>query len=338
MPASEPDPRRTKVTVVDVARLAGVSPMTVSRALNKPEAMPLATVQRVQDAVAKLGYVRNLMAGGLRSQRSNLVAAVFPSLAGPVFLECIDALNTNLLQRGYHLIVCQGGYGETNEDELLADVLGRRPDAIVVTGTSRSTASQRLLLSAGIPVLEIWDLSSDPIDMLIGFSHEAIGGAVAKFLAGTGRRRLALIGGEDERSRRRWQSFRDRAIDLGLPTPMARFVPAPARLGYGRAALRELLAETPEIDGVFCSSDLMAMGVLIEARALGRTVPGDLGVVGFGDLNFAADLEPALTTVRVSATRIGQLAAETLAQRLQGVSPPERLIDVGFEVVRRASA
>lgn len=312
--------------------------MTVSRALNSPESTPPATVQRIQEAVAKLGYVRNLVAGGLRSSRSHLVAAVFPTLSGPMFLECLDALNTNLIQSGYHLIVSQGGYGSPNEEDLLADVLGRRPDAIVVTGTSRSPASQRLLLSAGIPVLEIWDLSNDPIDMLIGFSHEAIGVAVAKFLAATGRRRLALIGGDDARSRRRWKSFHDRVVDIGLPVPIAKFVPAPARLGHGRDALRELLAEAPDVDGVFCSSDMMALGVLIEARACGREVPRDLAVVGFGDLNFAADLEPALTTVRISATRIGQLAAETLVQRLRGQMATERVVDVGFEVVRRQSA
>lgn len=331
-------PKPSRVTVVDVARLADVSPMTVSRVLNTPDAVPARTVERVRAAVTKLGYVRNRLAGGLRSSRSNLIAAVVPTLSGPVFLESIDALNAGLARRGYHLIVGQGGYADSREDELLSDILSRRPDAIVLTGTVHTQAGKRQLLAADIPVLEIWDLTNDPIDMLIGFSHEAVGAAVAQYLYAAGRRRPALIGGDDARSRRRWASYRQRAIELGMAQPHAEFVPAPARLGHGRTALRSLLQAHPEVDCVFCSSDLMANGVLIEAQVQGRSVPGDLGVVGFGDLNFAADLEPALTTVRVAASEIGELAADTLVKRLRGEAPASRIVDVGFKIVRRLSA
>ncbi len=329
----------SKVTVVDVARLAGVSAMTVSRVLNTPDSVPAPTVQRVREAVDQLGYVRNRLAGSLRSARSQLVAAVVPTLSGPIFLESIDALNAGLARRGYHLIVAQGGYADHDrrEDELLSDLLSRRPDALVLTGTLHSAQAKRRLLSAGIPVLEIWDLSNDPIDMLIGFSHEAVGAAVAQQFQAGGRRRLALIGGDDARSQRRWASFRQRALDLGLDEPHAEFVPAPARLGDGRRALRRLLQARPGVDALFCSSDMMAAGVLIEAQAQGLAVPGRLAVVGFGDLNFAADLEPALSTVRIDAQRIGELAAETLVRRLGGQALPQRIVDVGFELVRRAS-
>lgn len=327
-----------QVTLLDVARVAGVSAMTVSRVINKPDLVPPATAARVRAAIDKLGYVRNSVAGALRSKRSHLVAAVVPTLSGPVFLESIDALNAGLTRRGYHLIVAQSGYADPREDELLSDLLGRRPDAIVLTGTVRSAAGKRRLLAAKVPVLEIWDLARDPIDMLIGFSHEAVGAAVAQFLAAGGRQRLALIGAGDARSKRRWDAFRQRAVDGGLAPPVAEFVPAPAKLGDGRRALRTLLAAHPGIDAVFTSSDMLAAGVLVEAQVQRRSVPQELAVVGFGDLNFAADLEPALTTVRVDAARIGELAAELLVQRLRGAPIAERVVDVGFEIVRRASA
>ncbi len=325
------------VTVVDVARLAGVSAMTVSRVMNTPERVPPETVQRVREAASKLGYVRNRLAGGLRSSRSHLVAALVPTLSGPIFLDSIEALTAGLARRGWHLMVGQTGYTDSREDELLLDVIGRRPDAIVLTGTVHSAETKRRLLAAGIPVLETWDLSPDPIDMLIGFSHEAVGAAVARHFAGRGRRHLAAIGGDDARSQRRFAAYAQAVRELGLAEARSAFVPAPAKLGDGRRALRTLLAASPEADAIFCSSDMLAQGVLIEAAALGLAVPQRLAVMGFGNLNFAADLEPPLSSVHIDAARIGELAAEAILARLHGSAPAARVIDVGFAIVERGS-
>lgn len=330
--------RNLSVTSADVARLAGVSAMTVSRVLNTPERVPAATVERVQAAASQLGYVRNRMAGGLRSNKSHLVAAIVPALSSPIFSDTIEALTEGLATRGYHLIVGQTGYSQPREDEILADIIGRRPDAIVVTGTIHSEEGTRLLRSAGVPVLETWDLSSDPIDMLIGFSHEAVGAAVSQYLIQKGRRRLALIGGDDARSQRRWRTYAQHTRELGLAAPLAHFVPPPAKLGDGRQALIALLEQADDLDGIFCSSDMLAAGVLIQAHACGISVPSSLSVVGFGDLNFAGDLEPALTTVRVDAARMGHLAAETLVKRLRGEAVPDRVVDLGFSIMERRSS
>jgi LacI family gluconate utilization system Gnt-I transcriptional repressor len=192
-------------------------------------------------------------------------------------------------------------------------------------------------VASGIPVVETWDLTDNPVDMLIGFSHEAVGRSVADYLFGRGRRRLALIGADDTRSARRWKAFADRAAALGLRPPAVQLAPAPAKLGDGRLALRAVLQATPDIDAVFCSSDLVADGVLTEARTQGIDVPGQLAVVGFGDLNFAADLAPALTTVRIDGPRIGELAARMIVSGALGEDVPERLVDVGFSIIERQS-
>jgi LacI family transcriptional regulator, gluconate utilization system Gnt-I transcriptional repressor len=325
------------VTVVDVAKEAGVSAMTVSRALNKPDSVPAATVARVKDAASRLGYVRNLMAAGLRANRSNLVAALVPTLSGPVFLDTLEALTRGLAGRGYHLIVGQTGYGGDGTASFLADLISRRPDGVVLIGTALTDSDRSLLRSSKIPAVELWDLAAEPVDMLIGFSHEAVGAAVADFLVQLGRRRLAFIGANDARSLRRWQSFRHRALEAGLVEPVAHLVSAPALLGDGRRALVELCAASGPFDGAFCSSDMLASGVLMEAGARGMKVPSDVAVVGFGDLNFAADLRPSLTSVRIDGPRIGELAAHALVMRMQGKSIENRVIDVGFEIVSRAS-
>ena len=179
------------VTVKDVALKAGVSPMTVSRALNRPGSVDAAMEARVREAVGALGYVPHRAARELRGSQTRLVAAVFPSLGGPIFLRLIESLGQHLSLLGYQLLVGQSGYHDSREDDLLSDVIARRPDGIVLTGVAHTALSRRRLEASGIPVIETWDLSLDPIGLLVGFSHAEVGRAVCDFIDGRGRRHLA---------------------------------------------------------------------------------------------------------------------------------------------------
>ncbi len=337
-PANRPRRGSGAVTLHDVARLAGVAPITASRALNTPARVSPDVLARVSDAVRHTGYVPNRLAGGLASARSRLVAAVVPTIAGPVFLQTVQSLTAALAESGYQLMLGQSGYVDSREDALLEAIIGRRPDGIVLTGIVHSEAGRQRLLGAGIPVVETWDLTPTPIDMLVGFSHIEVGRAVAQFLHARGRRRLAVIAGDDERSSRRHGAFRDAARALGLPDVQIIVVPAPTTLKSGRAALAELLRAPDGVDAVFCSSDLLALGVMTEAQARGIAVPSALGVVGFGDLEFAADLHPALTTVRIDGTAIGRQAARFIVDRAEGRAVSAPVVDIGFSIVERHSA
>ncbi|KAF1050240.1 MAG: HTH-type transcriptional regulator GntR [Xylophilus sp.] len=313
--------------------------MTVSRAINHPDSLRADTLARVKAAMAATGYVPNRLANGLRMGRSRLVAALVPTLSGPIFLPTIEMLTSALAAQGYQLMVGQTGYSEAREEELLDQILARRPDGIVLTGVMHSAAARRKVLAAGIPVVETWDLVPEPIDTLVGFSHEAVGAAVARFLvAERGRRRLAVIGGDDARSLRRARAFAAQAESLGATVAAPCLVPAPAQLGAGRSGLRALLERAPAVDGILCSSDMLALGVLIEAQARGVAVPGQMAVVGFGDLALAQDTEPALTTVRIDGQRIGELTAALLLQRMQDEPLASAVHDVGFAIVARGSA
>ena len=335
-------PRRTRrgsgaVTLHDVAKLAGVAPITASRALNTPEQVSADVLAKVSDAIARTGYVPNRLAGGLASTRSRLVAAVVPTISGPVFLETVQSLTEALAERGYQLMLGQAGYAGSREDALLEAIIGRRPDGIVLTGILHSTVGRKRLLAAGIPVVETWDLTPTPIDMLVGFSHVDVGRAVAAFLHAKGRRRLAVVAGDDERAKRRHDAFQAAARALGLREAQVVVVPAPTTLRGGRGALAELMRVAPDIDAVFCSSDLLALGVMTEAQSRGIGIPAQLAVVGFGDLDFAADLHPALTTVRINGAAIGQQAARFIVDRAEGRGVEQRVVDIGFAIVERDS-
>ena len=327
------------VTVHDVARVANVSAITVSRALNNPDQLSAATLARVLTAVEETGYVPNLLAKGLNAKRSaRLVAALIPTLSGPVFSETIQALTQELTAHGYQLILGQSGYdSDSQEDALLNALIGRRPDGIVLTGVLHSDLGCKRLRAAGIPVVETWDLSDTPIDMLVGFSHEEVGKTVCEFFQQRGRKRPALLSAQDTRATRRSNAFVQRADQLGMSPVRQLILPAPTTLAIGRSGLADLLRDHPDVDSVFCSSDMLALGVLTEAHARGLRVPEQLAVVGFGDLDFAASLHPALTTVRIDGGAIGKQAAAFIIARANGLDPGPHIVDIGFSVMERQS-
>jgi len=339
-PASRAATPLTKpATAHDVARVAGVSAITISRALNSPEQLSEATLARVRTAIAQTGYVPNLLARNLNANRSTrLVAAIVPTISGPIFAASVQALTEALAKDRYQLMLGQTNYEDTREDDLLDAIIGRRPDGIVLTGVMHSAGGRKRLQACGIPVVETWDLTDDPIDMLVGFSHEEVGRTVCQYLFDKGRRHLALLSATDERAARRNQAFIARARELDLPSIPIATASAPGTLAGGRQGLNALMRNHPDTDGVFCSSDMLALGALTEAHSRNVAVPQDLSVVGFGDLDFSASLHPALTSVRIDASAIGGQAARFIIDRAEGRSPERAVVDVGYTLVERASS
>ena len=340
IPVSPPAPRPVRtVTAHDVARVAGVSAITVSRALNSPDQLSQATLARVRDAITQTGYVPNLLARNLNANKSTrLVAAIVPTISGPIFSASVHALTESLARERYQLMLGQTNYEDAREDDLLDAIIGRRPDGIVLTGIMHSPGGRKRLQVCGIPVVETWDLTDDPIDMLVGFSHESVGQTICQYLHDKGRRRLALITAQDQRATRRTHAFVTRARELNLPEVAIMVAPAPGTLAGGREGLARLLDAHPRTDAVFCSSDMMALGALTEAHARGLDVPASLAVVGFGDLDFCASLHPALTSVRIDANAIGGQAAQFIIDRAEGRTLAQTRVDVGFTLVERASS
>ncbi|WP_407713111.1 LacI family DNA-binding transcriptional regulator [Comamonas testosteroni] len=328
---------RKPATVQDVARLAGVSAMTVSRALNVPDKVTPDTLRRVREAVDSLGYVPNAMASGLRMSRARMVAALLPTLTGPVFQELVESLSSALSRLDYQLMIGQTGYDAAQEEALIRTLVQRRPDGIVFVGVVSSAKGRSLLQASKIPVVETWDLTDNPVDMLVGFSHVAIGKFVATFLYEKGHRNVAIITADDARARARCEAFTTTFQALGGESAHSFFTKAPSTLGEGRRGLATLLAKHSQITGVFCSSDSLALGASIEAKHQHLRVPERLAIIGMGDQSFAQDAQPSLTTVRLDGTRIGEIAAELMVARAEQRPIDKRIIDVGFEMIERES-
>ncbi|MCW2488173.1 LacI family DNA-binding transcriptional regulator [Candidatus Symbiopectobacterium sp. NZEC127] len=325
-------------TLEDVARASGLSPMTVSRALNTPKLVKAATIDKVMEAVRITGYIPNLLAGGLASRRSKLIAVVVPQINNAMFVDTIQAISDELDARGYHMLLCVAGYSDETEAEIVATLLSRRPDGVVLTGIHHTPELRKIILNAQIPVVEIWDLTPTPLDMLIGFSHEKIGFAAADYLLGKGHRRFGLIWAADRRAAQRKNGLYDalaRQTDCALSEVI---VPLPASMAAGRSGLRQLLAQGEPLEAIVCSSDTLAQGAIMEATAQGVAVPQQLAVMGFGDLAFAAHNVPSISTLGVDSWKMGKEAATLLADKIEGKSTESPIIDIGFTLIERDSA
>lgn len=331
------------VTMADVAAAADVSMQTVSRFLRYPDTVTPETSAAIRAAIDKTHYVHNLAASHLASARSNTVAAIIPTLSASVFAETIQHLSDVLHQQGYQLFLGNTDYQLDREDEVIRSLLGRRPDGLFIIGTHHSKASADLLKRAGIPVVEGWDMTSRPIDRLVGFSNTAAIAAMLRYLVDSGRRRIVFAGSMrrgDSRASERRDGFVSTMKEL-FPGEEPRLVLArdmPLDMSGGVELLARSIGQCPDADAIMFSSDVLASGALLESGRRGLDVPGRLAITGFGDFELARHLNPALTTVAVPAAEIGRQAGRLLLEGMQGRETSGRRIDVGFELKIRESA
>lgn len=330
--------RNTPVKITDVAIAAGVAPMTVSRVINTPDRVSPETTAKVRAAIDRLGYVPNLIAGGLSSRKSRLVAAIVPTIAHPMFAGLVQSFSDSMRQAGYQVILSISGYENNDDESLFRALLGRRPDALLITGSGYSPGALEMLIEAHIPVVEIWDVSSRPIDMLIGFDHAQVGAEVAAFLRTKGHNRFAMLAAQDSRALARARGFRDAVARMGGELVLEQVLPAPSTIEAGREGMRALMPFLNEPCAVFCSSDMLAFGAVTEARVQGVPVPEHLAICGFGNLELAEMNEPPITTVSLEGVGTGRTAAAFLLRRLAGEGRrAEDRVQVPFRIVERAT-
>ena len=249
MPTLKPDsplitaPKRSRgapkgIRITDVAASAGVSPITVSRVFNAPQTVAPETLLRVRQAVQELGYVPNRLAGGLSSAKSRLIAAIVPTVAHSLFSETVQIFSDTMSRAGYQVLLGLSGYSDEDEDQLLDAVLSRRPEGVLLTGVAHTATLRERLLKIGIPIVETWDMTEHPIDMLVGFSHYRIGVAVAERFIARGARHLALVSANDARALARRRGFIDTLRAQGRDATAEVLVTPPSSVALGRDATR----------------------------------------------------------------------------------------------------
>jgi LacI family gluconate utilization system Gnt-I transcriptional repressor len=331
-----------RATMADIAELAGVTKMTVSRVLRHPEQVRPETRGRIQRVIDELGYVPNRAAGSLTAGRSGLVAAIVPTLRHSLFADTIEGMSDVLAAAGFDLILANSRYRTDVEESQIRALLERRPDAIVLTGLTHTREARQLLRNAGVPVVETWESTHEPIDAAVGFSNRDAAHAMTLALVELGYRRIVFVNGPietNERARHRAEGYLAAVKESGvalLPIEVVRDVGA-IRTETGARVLRKIMRSRPDVDAVFYTSDVFAVGAILEARALGFNVPERLGVAGFHDLEIGRLVSPTLTTVHLPALEIGRCAGELILNRLAGRSASRAGRELPFSIVLRES-
>jgi LacI family gluconate utilization system Gnt-I transcriptional repressor len=340
-PAHSEDITVARIKMSDVARAAGVSTMTVSRALNHHASIAPATRQRILKVVADLGYVPDRIAGGFSSQRSGFVSLLVPSLNNPHFAETAAGLQEVLAPRGLQLLIGLTHYRSDEAENMIATMLARRPEALLVTYDQHTPRARSLLEGAGVPIIELWELPPNPIHSVVGFSNRSAAAAMTRHLIEIGRKRIVFIGETDDTGTRgaaRRQGFVDamRAARLDAKRTIA-VVRPPISMLDGRAAANEALKLWPDTDAIMCVSDPAAFGALTACIAASRRVPDDIAISGFGDFEVGRCAIPAISTIAVSGLEIGRRAAELVMDLLDGDKGDPQIVEVSALPALRSS-
>ena len=334
-----PSTTQGAATIVDVARVAGVSVATVSRALSRPERVRPEMVAKVRAVASRLGYVPHSAARALVSRRSSTIGAVVPTVDNAIFAKAIQSLQFALDDRGYRLLVAFNEYDLARETVQVRAMIEHGVDGLVLVGGAHDDATLALLRSRGVPFVYTWIFDPSGPDPCIGFDNRRAMIRLTNHLADLGHRHFAVVSGitrGNDRAAERLHGVRDALAARGIELPPASVVERPYGIAEGRSALRLLLARRPAPTAIVCGNDVLAFGVLFEALAQGIDVPGALSITGFDDLDLAAQLTPALTTMRVPSAEMGSRAAEFLLSRSNGDMVPEK-VELEAELIVRGT-
>lgn len=328
---------RTTVKLADVARVAKVSTATASRALSLPHKVKPATLARIQQAVQSLGYVAHGAARALASRRTRTIGAVIPTLANAIFAGTTHALQKSLDEAGYTLLLASHEFDPEVELRVTRALIERGVDGLVLLGTTHHAGVFAAIAAHHIPYVLTWALDPSGTHPCIGFDNRAAATRVAQHLLDAGHREFAMISGvtaNNERARERLQGVRAALSARGIQVPANRVVEKPFTPAAGREGLAEVLAGAPT--AVICGNDVLAIGALAECHARGIAVPDELSITGFDDMEIAALVTPALTTVRFPTVELGSYAAQHLLRRLAGETVDLRR-ELPVELVVRGS-
>ena len=334
--------RDTTVTMDDVARVVGVSKSSVSRALNRvPSGVTAEVAERVQRAVDELGYVPNAIAASLKNQRTKTVGLILPDLGNPFFALVAAGIEAEISDAGYTLLIANTANDHDRETSLTRTLLERQVDALMIASTGPSGAHLRLAMDRGVHVVL---LDSHPrrltTDCVMVDNRSGAADATRHLLA-LGHRDIAVISGllaNDSSAAERLDGVKRALAAAGLTLPARRCVSGDYEMASAEEGARTLLVSADRPTALFVTNNLMTLGALRAIAQLGLSVPEDLSLVGFDDMDWYPVANPPITAVAQPAYEIGARAAQRLLMRIHSRRQlkPEKIL-LPTELIVRAS-
>jgi LacI family transcriptional regulator len=326
-----------KAKLIDVAREAGVSPATVSRAISQPELLSPETLRRVRESANKLGYSPDAAARALASGRSMTIGAVIPTLDNAIFSRALQAMQVTLAAQGYQLLVASHDYNPIAEAGAVRTLISQGVDGLILVGAERAPETNELLQASRLPLVLTWKSGSETPSVTV--DNEAAGALAARHLLDLGHRRIGVITGKlefNDRQKARLHGVRAALESVGIGLPISLVSEQATTLAGGRSGCSKLMELADRPTAIIGGIDLIAIGSIIEAQARGLSVPKDISIVGIDDLDMSAHVAPSLTTVHVPTAQIGTEAASKLVAILQDKGH-EKSTKLPIELVVRKS-
>lgn len=310
--------------------------MTASRVLRDEGGYSEKTRALVMEQVDLLGYLPNRLATVFAGDKtSTFIGVSIPDLGNEVFSQVLEGIDRKLGSFGHQTVLGLTQHTEQAEEDWIRTVLSWQPAGLILTGRSHSPRAIEMLRNAGIPIVEIWDLNSSPLDMSVGINHFDAGFDMGRYLAGCGYKNIGYVGTSHDTANAattRLAGFVKAVTTGGGVVTKQLCLHDTAAYYPGFYGTEQLLTSSPTLDCIFYQNDAMAFGGMQFCMSKGLDVPSDIGIAGWGDLPIAAVLPKRLTSMHVSHLKLGQAAAEMMMLRLSG-EPVEPVRDIGFRLI-----
>ena len=328
MPAK--NQKRSGVSLAEVAKAAGVSKMTASRVLRNASGFSAETRDRVMQEVERLGYVPNRIAAAFGSeQTSTIVGVCVPHLSSTLYGNVLDSINHAFSRFGYQTIIGSHENEPEAEEMWVRNILSWRPAGVIMSGRTHTPATIELLKAQAVPIVEIWNLNTSPLDISVGFNHHDCGREMGQYIIGKGHRRIGYVGAEANAPGMgavRLEGFENalRASDLTLVTKEVLI----DRPGFyaGFYGTETVLNRTDTLDAIYYQDDAMAIGGMFYCQSKGLEIPRDIAIAGWGSMEVASVIPQRLTTTIVGTQSLGKSAAEALISRIRGESVEDVIV------------
>ncbi|MBW1636378.1 MAG: LacI family DNA-binding transcriptional regulator [Deltaproteobacteria bacterium] len=328
-------------TILDVAKLAGVSTATVSRVINSPEAVRLKTREKVTNAMRVCNYKYNALARGFATRRSNTIGLIIPTINNQVFAESTRGVQDYADLHETQVLLGNTYYRHGREERLVNTFRERQVDGLIITTTDLRGAVLKTLVDEEVPFVLLYSTLKGGEMTAVGIDNYQGGYQATEHLVKLGHKRIAMVAGNfsvSDRSFHRWHGYRQCLNNNNIPYDRRFLIQTEYSLIGGRHSVTTLLSLPKPPTAIFCSNDYLAIGTIKGARELGYKLPDDLSVVGFDDIRIASYMVPELTTIRQPSYEMGKLGAELLLQRIEKKVKPIQLMLESSLVVRKSTA
>jgi LacI family transcriptional regulator len=324
----------------DVARLAGVSLGSASRALTVPDQVKAKTLEAVRTAAAQLAYVSNGAARALVSKRTFAIGAVYPTMTNDAYVNSLVGLQGGLWTKKYQIMLATHEYSQEREYDVVRTLIERGVDGVVIVGSHHHQGVFDLIRDRDVPLVMMWQLIDSPYGACVGFDQTKPHYQLTKMVIEQGHRDIAVIcapPGQTERTDQRVAGVLRAMTEAGLELRPEWMVHQPLSLSGGRAGIARLMAGSARPTAVVCQTDLHALGALFECARRGVKVPDEMSITGMDDIELAALATPPLTTIRVPTREIGEIAARMITELIENPGAPVENIDTPWRIMARDS-